>query len=495
MSEQFEEIEIEDALAAALQVTDAVKNADGYDELASAIATRYAQRSDFKRAVDIADSINDPFSMEKTIGDIAVMLASAGHEDAAFELIDSIEDFSHKAVAMSQVAVAHANAGEFDRAIEIASGMDDNSSTLVDIAYQCADKGDHDRALDVISELDFPLGAVWVRIRIARDFFKAGRSDDALELLTEALDESNVIDPPNERAGALAELALRFNEFGNGVRSSEIMSQAMENAEEADDLFKDATFSQIAIGFARLKQYDTSVTVTEKIDGVYLATSTLIDLASVEHENEKRQADAVLLLSDAFDLIVEDEPKSQNDESQHNFLLTRIATSYAQFGLADQALKTAHVIGDLDSKHNAFAEVASRFARLGKFDDALIAARSIDDDFYRTGVLTRIARLMIAAEEREKGSEVLSEASRLAETLERPLERAQAAAKLAIAYAEAGEVDRVGNLISDAVGSTRLITDADAKASALVSIADACWITKFELGAESKEVLWEISAV
>lgn len=495
MSEQFEEFDIVDALAAALRVSACVKNADAYDDLASAIAHRYALRTDFDRAVEVADTINDPFTMEKTIADVAVMLFAAGQEEGAFELIESLEDFSHQANAKSQVAIAHAVAGDFDRAIEIAMGMDDNSSTLVDIANQCADKGQYDRALEVIELLDFPLGAVWARSRVAQDYHKAGRTDEASDLLSQALDETEEIEPPNERAGALVELAIRFNEVGRDQESAELLSQAMEVATDTDEMFRDAAASQVAAGHARLKQYDAAVAVAEGIDSVYLATGTLVDLAVIEHEDETRRDEAVLLLSDAHDLITEDEPQTQRDEAQHNYLLTRIALTYAQFGQTDKALASALNIGELDMRFRTLAEVGIRFAQSGEFEQSLVFARAIEDDSYKTGLLIRIGRAMVATDEKEQGTEVLSDAARLNEELERPGDRVQGTANLAIAYAEAGQEERVAPLVTLALECTKQITDSDARASALLSIADACEITKYELSEESKETLWEISAV
>lgn len=495
MTQQFEEIEINDALAAALRVSGTVKNADAYDELAFAIARRYAQRTEFNLAVDIADTINDPYTMERTIAEIAVMLAADGQDDGALELIDSLEDFSHQATAKSQIAIAHAAAGEFEVASEIASGMEDNSSTLVAIAYLSADKGEHDRALDILEMLDFPLGSVSIRSRVAEDYQRAGRFEEALELLSQALDETEAIDPPNERVGALTDLALRFNEAGQDERVAEILLEAVEIANKSDESFKDAVLSQIASGYARLKQYDKAVSVTEEIDNVFLATTTLVDLAVIEHEDESRIPDAVLLLTDALDLIVEDQPQTQRDEAQRDYLLTRIAFSFANFGKVDQALKTARAIGALDSRHHALSGVTTHYADSGDFDDALMAARGIEDETFKAYVLTGIGRAMIKSSANEQGLDILSEVSRSIETLERQIDRAQVTANLAVAYREAGQGEMVESLIDQALQFAKLLTDTSAKASALLSISDACANTSFELDDEAVEVLWEITAV
>ena len=494
MSEQFEHVEVEDALAAALRVSAAVKNADGYDELAAAIAGRYAKRADFNRAVEIADSINDPYTMEKTLAEIAVALAAAGQEDGALELISSLEDFSHQATAKSQIAVAHATAGEFDLAMEIASELDDSSSTLVEIAYQSVEKGEFERALDIVDVLDFPLGSVGVRNRLAQEYFLTGRVEEGIELLTLALDQTEFIEPATDRAGALSELALRFADAGHPDKATEILSQATEVATESEDVFRDAALSQVASGHARLKQYDSAVSVTEKIDDVYLATATLIDLAIIEHEDDARNEEASLLLSDAFDLISEDEPQTQRDEVQHDHLAARIASSFANFGDVDQALKAARILSNADLRFWSLSQVAMQFAEAGAFDHAITAARAIEDESYKTNTLIRVGRLMIASGQQEQGIPILTEAARSIESLERPFDRVQASSNLAVAYGEAAQDEHIAPLITETVHTAQSITDAHIKASALIFISDACTRTEFEMNEEMKDTLWEMSA-
>jgi tetratricopeptide (TPR) repeat protein len=494
MSEQFEHVDVEDALAAALRVSAAVKNADGYDELAAAIADRYAKRADFNRAVEIADSINDPYTMEKTLAEIAVALAAAGQEDGALELIASLEDYSHQATAQSQIAVAHAMVGEFDLAMEIASQLDDSSGTVVEIAYQCVEKGEYERAIEIVDDQDFPLGSVGIRNRIAQEYFRAGRVDEAIELLTLALEQTESIEAATDRAGALSELALGFADAGLPDKAAEILSQATEVARESEDVYRDSALSQVASGHARLRQYDTAVSITESIDDVYLATGTLIDLAIIEHDDAARHAEALLLLSDAYVLVAEDEPQTQRDEVQHNHLVARIASSFANFGDVDQALKAARFISSADLQFWSLSQVAMRFAESGEFENAITAVRAIEDESYKTNTLIRVGRSMIASGKQEQGIPVLTEAARAIESLEQPFDKVQASANLAVAYAEAAQDEHIAPLITETVHTARSITDAHIKASALMFISDACTRTAYEMNEEMKDMLWGMSA-
>ena len=244
-------------------------------------------------------------------------------------------------------------------------------------------------------------------MRVGQDYYKAGRTEEAIELFSQALDDTEAIDPPNERVAALSELALRFNEAGRAKEAADVMAQAIAVATEADMEFRDAAFSHIATGHARLKQYDEAVSIVEKVESIYLATSTLVDLSVIEHQDDERHSESVHLLSDAYDLISEEEPQSQRDESQQHYLLSRIATSFAYFGEPEKALQASASISALDTQYRALAEVAMRFAESGEFEHALTSQRSIGDDGERAAVLIRIGHAMIAADAREQGIEVL----------------------------------------------------------------------------------------
>ncbi len=496
MSETFEEHESEDILSAVLRVTETVKNADSYDELASALALRYAAREDFDRAVEVADTINDPYTQERTIADIAVKSAAAGHEDGALELVDSLEDFSHQTTALSQLAVAHAAAGEFDRAVELASGMEDNSSTLAEIAAQCATAGDFERALDITETLDLPLYRALALARIADAFLKAGRTDEATELLTQARDETLEIDTDDERASTRAEIALRLAEAGQAEQAAEVFTQAIEDAELAQDPYRETTLAQIAVSHARLKQYDMAVAVTEKINDVYVAADTLANLATIERAEEGREADALQLLNDAYELLKEDEPEVQKEEVQRWRALATVAVRYAEFGEHAQALKATESIGSDNDKSRALVEIALRSAEAGDADAALRTARAIDDDNYRVNALLQLSRALISTDATsEAGFTSLLEAVRHIEQLERPVERVFGLSAAANIYAEAGRKEQTTRLLRQALTECKQITNEHEKASALLSIADAYAKTGDEPDEKAKEILWEISAV
>lgn len=496
MSEEYEELQIQDALGGALRVAGAVKNAEGYDELAAAISQRYAVREDYDRAVELADTINDPYTRDRTLSEVAVKAAAAGQDEYAFELLASIEDLSHQDTGASSIAIAHASAGELDRAVEIADAMEDNSATLAEIAAQCAAHAEYERALSLVERLDFPLYAALALMRIAGSYIDAGHTSEATELLSTALGKAAAIDTLDEKATTLSEIALKFSAAGQEEQAAQIMSQALAVAEHAETVYREAALSQIAASHSRLGQYDAAVKITEKIEDVYQAAATLITLAVIEHEDETRHAEAQQLLSDAYDLIREEVPDTQRDETQRNSLLALIILRHAEFGQAEQARKAAASLYAPDEKHRALAAAAASLAQGGKYDDALALVKAIDDEAFKTTALLRISRAMIAAHaDDERGLKVLSEAVSLSENLPRPADTVQALSEAAVAYTEAGHKERVTRLMRDSLLEVKSIKGEYGKTAALLAISDACAKTEYELDEETREILWEVSTV
>ncbi len=496
MSETFAEHEGGDALSAALSVTNTVKNADGFDELSAAIALRYAEREEFERAVEIADTINDPYTLEKTLADIAVKCASTGDEAYAFELIESLEDLSHQATAMTRISIAHAARGEFDRATEIASGMEDNSNLLAEIAALSASQGDFERALNIAETIDFPLSRALAFARIAEGYLKAGDAAEAAQLLSQALEETLGIEMDDERDAVRTEIALQLAETVDADQSASILAQALEDAEIAEEPYRDTALAQIAASHARLKQYDVALEVTEKITDVYVAAETLVNLAVIEREAGDREADALQLLNDAHELLRDDEPSDQKEEAHRWNVFTLVAVRYAEFGAEAQALKAAESIGPTEEKTRALLGIAQRVVEAGNTEAALRAASAIEGVNYRINALFRISRHLLTADAaNEHGLKTLADAMRLIEQVERPAERSVELAEAAALYSLAGRKGQSTKLLHQALTESRSVSSEYEKASALIMISDAYAKSGHELDEEAREMLWQITAV
>ncbi len=495
MTKEFEELEVEDALSAALRMSASIKNADAYDDVASSLAHRYAQRSVFDRAVGIADTIKDPYTMDKTIGEIAVAAAAAGYETEAFELIESIEELSHQATSTSQIAIATAVEGNFDRAIEIAKTLDDNAATLSEIARLCAINGEIEKAQEILDLLDFPIYSAWVRLHMADGYGRAGRTEEALESISMAKDDAEQIDTTDERATTLAEVAVRFSEAGDVEQADEILTLAIAEAAEAEELYRDTVLSQIAVSFGRLKQYDRAVEVAEKIEDVYQVTATLVRLAVAEFEDGSRQAEASQLLSDALDLIRDEAPLTQRAEAQRHNLLALVALRFADFGNRESAIQASNSIHAEDERILSIANVAVRYAQAGQFDEAHSIANLLDGKVSHSRCLLGIAREAITAKENDRALPILTEARALIESLEISPDKVHLLMELSVIQAGAGQTEEVTSFFNQSLDDIRLIKGEYPRATAMLAIADASTKLEYEFDDQLVEMLWEIAAV
>lgn len=495
MSETFEEHEAQDALSAAWSLTESVKTAEGYDELCAAIATRYAERGEFERGVEIADTMNDPYARDKMLADIAVRCASEGDEDYAFELLDSLEDFSHQATAMTSIAHARATRGDFARATEIASGMEDNSSVLAEIASLSAAQGDFERALDIAGSIDFPLYRALALTRIAGSRNKFGEAELAADLLATALEEALDIETDDERATTRAEIALRLSEAGQDEEAAAALAQALEDASIAEEPYNETALAQIAASHARLGQYDVALEVAEKINDVSVAAETLISLAEIERA-AGREEEALQLLDDARELLSDEQPETQSEEARRRGVLVLLAVRYAEFGAAPRAMQVAQGINPQEERNRALFGIAVRAAEAGERESSLQAAREIVGDGERINALLRISRSLLTKDAASvEGEQTLAEAIGLIEQSERPVERAMELAEAATVSALAGKREQSARLLRQALTEAKQISGGYEKASALLLISDAYGKTGHDVDEEARELLWQITAV
>lgn len=492
---QTEQDDDVDLLDAALQVAEQMSSAEAFDELANGIAGRYAGRGDYDRAVDVADSVHDPFTQDKTLAAIAVRCAADGYENDAFALLESLEDLSHRASAMTQIAVARAEAGEYDRAIEIAHEMEDDSSTLAEIASRCAARGDVERALAIVETLDLDLSIAWALTQIAATEIKAGRGEDAIELLSRAVAAAVKIEPPDEKATTLADIALQYELAQQPEQAAEVLALALEAAAAAEHLYRDAAFGQIGASYARVKEYDRAVAVVEKIENVYQAASALVSIAAIESEDPARVESALELLSDASELLREAVPEEMNELLSRNNLFGRIAQQYAEAGRYDQAAEAASHIASDDDKYAALVNVAAVAARNKEPERALQIAANIADDYQKTLAHLRVSDALQETGEGAAAQEVLDKAIRLTDEVKGAFQRSRLKIEAAAACVRLDDVARMRELFQQALEDAKLIESDLHKASALVIFADKAAQVEYLLDERAKDALLELLPV
>jgi tetratricopeptide (TPR) repeat protein len=504
MSENFTEDELkeESLLACAARLAETVENLDGYSELVSLIAVRYAESGLLDAAVELAETVADPYARDQLFAGIAAECVEFGENDYADELLEMIEDPGLYSLALEQTAVKYAEVEAFDRALEIARNMNDNSQALSLIALIYSDADQSAEALDVTRSIEDPvLKANTLTELAARSFRSAGKTEGA-ELLPEAVKAAEGIELARERIDILVEIASLYQEGGQDEQAFEILRRASELCDDVEgapavatgqDVARDQALSTIATGFARLQRYDRAELLIEKIEDPYQFSSAAAHVA-LEHHKSGHSTQALALLTEALAVAKDEEVYGEHGMTLRENLLAELAVAYGTIGRFEDALEITELISSLNLRHGALKEIAKTGLRVGHHDVIFRISEVGQEPYAKVLYNIEISDALVEAGETALADRVLSQAMESAETLERAFEKALALMELALRYAQKEQTAKAADLLHQALKTTALIGDEYHKARSLIALDDRYRKAGLEPGEEQLHVLQEIDS-
>ena len=247
----------------ASQLLEAVEDPSFQAEALAQIAVTRAEAGDCEEAARVALGMEDASS---TLAEIAVKCAAAGQYERALEIIQSIEYEGSAAYALTEIAALHIKSGRANEAAESLSRAlaqaesielaEDRVNMLVTVGLRYAEAGEQDRAesilldaarlaetveiegyressyaqtsiglarlgldersLEVASRIEDSFQAASAHTAIAAEHLRAGRREEALGLLSSALqlvtgeEFYNESGYPASKHRALAEIAVQY---------------------------------------------------------------------------------------------------------------------------------------------------------------------------------------------------------------------------------------------------------------------------------------------
>jgi len=102
---------------------------------------------------------------------------------------------------------------------------------------------------------------------------------------------------------------------------------------------------------------------------------------------------------------------------------------------------------------------------------ALLVAKTIEYASYKSSALADIAGKYAETGQKEKATQILSQALETAKTIEDANDKSRALADIAGEYAKAGQKEKANQILSQALETAKTIGDADDKSRALADIA------------------------
>jgi len=349
--------------------------------------------------------------------------------DYALFLTRRIEHPFWKAYALARIAPKYAEVRQTNKAPQLLSQAL-NEAEILDPSYK-----------ESILEL------------IAKGYVKIGDTRKALPLLSQILKDKEKASDDCFRLSELTETAAEYIEIGQTPEASQILSQVLQDAIIMEYSCKASVLAEIAGNYVKIGQKDKASEIlsraiqeVKKLDSeIYAKVCGLIDIA--DKYREIGQTNKISqILSQALEGI-----KELEDGLGKAYRLRDIATLYFEIGekekasqVLSQALKVAETIEDLYFRSCALANIAVNYSKeLGQKDKAseilyqsFNLATKIDKVSLRCSTLSDIAVSYAKIGQRERAIQVFSQAIQLVETIENETDRVSILANIAIKYTE-----------------------------------------------------------
>ncbi len=316
-------------------------------------------------------------------------------------------------------------------------------------------------------------------LEVARHYAKAGRYDEAMELI-------GTISNASRKEEALYRLVEAHAEAGHFEQAKQIaesiqapdlkcsaacvLAESLRLPDQAKEILDQVR--QVTDSIANA--YEKSNLQSQLGDGYFTVAATYIELGKYQQ--------------------AEDIATTISWSKRAPYILALIADKYAESQQFDKARAFAEGIQDSAGKASALASIGKRYAEAGRFDDAMRIVERLQEFWNKDEVLTAIAakhaqsghfdqavqvansiHIQSLEKKREAFIKIITESTKaaqlakamqIAQDIQDPYSKSEALAIIAESYAKAGQLDPA--LLH--IAST--IEDASRKSFALGSIAD-----------------------
>jgi len=528
----------------ALETTDGIKE-PARDRIRAwiGIAGEYAKAGQKDEAARLLSQAHEAAKMfeekewiskkSKPFTDIAGVYTQIGQKDQATLLLSqalkkamTIPYSGDQSEALAEIAINHARNGEFHQALEALNAIEaldphERCMVLAEIAGEYAKVGQNEQAMRLLSEALktaetiegswslyhtirplVKMGGIYAQIgeneqaaivlsqalevagehrafttfpEIVDTYRNLGQQDLAAQLLSNALTQAMTMGRGDNRSQALVHIAGGYAQAGQKEQALQQLPQALEEAKtyEDEDLKSDV-LQELAISYAKVGDFDQSLGIVKAIKPHAYGSSSALTLIATTYAELGQQEQAMKLLAEALQSAMK--VSNPGDKSS---ALAQIASVLDEYGDKEQAMELlaesqqiAMTIGDGPLGQSwILQDVAGKYAEVEDFDQALKTAMMIKDADHKSRAIANIASKYAEAGD-------FAKALKTAAIIDDARSKSRALADIAGKYFEITEVEKASQLLLEALEAATTLTDARSKSMAFVRIAEK----HFELG-------------
>lgn len=446
---------------------------DAYLEIAEAIALLYVEAGQLEQGVEHAERIPDAYARDSVLAVITAKAVASERDHFATELLETIGDPFLYNSAVEAMSIEFAGRGQFDEALSFADNLSDNASALASISMIYWQRGLKNEALDLARSIEFPEQCASALVQLAR---LSAQEDESLNLLADARRVAEEIESVELKVFALIEVASGYEQQSDPEQSLEALNRAFEVCEDFEsapvvglsaDFAEEEVLLQIMDGFLKLQDLSKATEVAEVIEDRFLLARANLRLAVA-----RGGAGSAEYLDEPRAMIVKLQPYGEKEAEVHDDLIVELAMAYANCSDFAEARRIINLVTS-DQKHRLALKELGKLCSNAK-DEREVS--NIEEDLrsqfdkvrYWLGIYDSTS-----SSQPELSETAMSKALARAESLERPVEQAEAFTEIALRFAKSEKAGQAERLFLATTNAATLIDGDFLKARSLLRLAKA----------------------
>jgi hypothetical protein len=459
-----------DLLTCAAYLAESVSSGETHAAAVAAVVPYFLEGGNVDLAAELANAVDDPFTRDRLLISVVAKCADLDDDEYALQLVEAIEDTGLQAQGYEQVGYAKADKGQLEKAADIAVMMVHPDGILVRIAARKAADGDLAGALSTIREIEFARDAVIAFNSIAAAKIRNEENEPAVQMLSLAEEKAAEIEHDEERIRSYCEIGNLFIEAGEKGKAVQVFETARAEAEELDNMHRDALLAHTAIGFLSAGSVDFADRTLDAIADKTQIATVLLAFARDHWQKDERE-DAVEALEEAFAVLrSQHENETRDSRAKFNTLGT-VAAQFAGFQKCERAIEVADVIPDESHRTNALSQIAQIAVTSGLYEIAGQAASEIKGELEHALTLMGMGRAARDAGDLEMSDKFVTEAESSVSKLLEPTARYNALLELSKLYHLNGEPEKRDACFDDAMAALVDVRNSNFKVTGLAELS------------------------
>ncbi|REJ78213.1 MAG: tetratricopeptide repeat protein [Acidobacteria bacterium] len=481
----------ENIISCAVFLADNIKSGEARAAALEPIIGRFLEKGDVDSAALYADNIGDPFLRDRMLIRVVAKCVELNDEEYGRQLIDAIEEDRARSTALETFALQKAAKGDFDEAISIADDLEHSSEAYSGIAVNYAARGQEEKALEILKEVDFYSSKIDALTEISALYNRSGKTEEAVRMLERALEGCVEIEFEEDRIRAYDKIAAMLVDVERRDIALQALEKARQLAERIDGAHRDGVLGNISVGFLAAGSVDLADRTLDLVADKTQLASALVGFSRLylEEGDEEEASEAI---EEAYAILQSEGDKEIRSSKARFQVFNAIAVQFARVGKFERAMEIAQSNPDPALVKSALVNISQVCVLQGEDDLARQAIGSLTDEAERVAALLQISDAKNSLDAKDEALEVVVEAEELADSVPQQMLRAEILTEVAKRYEYYGDSEKGRACASHCLAAVPDILGGGNRAAALCDLSEVFDKYGYEVSADDRRVLEDV---